>query len=212
MPADSTIEKLIIRPQPSSYPTGRNKIAKAFRKLMEEKDFSSITTAEISRTAGVNESLIYRYFNDKRGLLHTVLADDLYELVLAAERNIEHEEGILNKLKVALWRTVYYYHQNRVMAKILLLEVRSFPGYFECETYLIVRYYGKLILRLINEGVREGVIRKDIDPVCLRQILFGSLEHLCLPAIIFNKKIDHEKIAESIYKIVLKGVTIETEC
>ncbi|MCP4350888.1 MAG: helix-turn-helix transcriptional regulator [Desulfobacterales bacterium] len=27
----------------------------------------SITTSEISRVAGVNESLIYRYFKDKRG-------------------------------------------------------------------------------------------------------------------------------------------------
>ena len=51
-------------------PPGKIKLAKALRVLLEEKDFNSITTAEIASTAGTNEALIYRYFGDKRGLLH----------------------------------------------------------------------------------------------------------------------------------------------
>ena len=53
-----------------SDPPGKIKIAEALRILLKEKDFNSITTADISRTSGVNEALIYRYYKDKRGLLH----------------------------------------------------------------------------------------------------------------------------------------------
>jgi len=62
---------------PSSFPPGRIKIAEALRSLLEKKDFGSITTTEIARTAGVTEALIYKYFKDKRDLLYEVLREYL---------------------------------------------------------------------------------------------------------------------------------------
>ena len=59
------------------YPPGRIKIADAFIALLEQKEFSAITTAEIAKNAGVTEALIYKYFEDKRGLLHQVLKEYL---------------------------------------------------------------------------------------------------------------------------------------
>lgn len=56
-------------------PRGRVKTAEALISLLEEKEFNAITTAQISRRSGVNEALIYKYFGDKRGLLHQVLGE-----------------------------------------------------------------------------------------------------------------------------------------
>ena len=53
-----------------SDPPGKIKIADALKTLLKEKDFNSITTAEIAATSGVNEALIYRYYKDKRGLVN----------------------------------------------------------------------------------------------------------------------------------------------
>ena len=55
-------------------PPGQIKIIQALNLLLEEKEFGAITTAEIAKTAGVTEALIYKYFKDKRDLLHQVLA------------------------------------------------------------------------------------------------------------------------------------------
>jgi TetR/AcrR family fatty acid metabolism transcriptional regulator len=60
-----------------SFPPGRVKIADALRLLLEEKDFNGITTAEIARQAGVTDALIYKYFKDKRDLLHQLLSEYL---------------------------------------------------------------------------------------------------------------------------------------
>ena len=43
-------------------PPGRLKITQALKTLLEHKEFNGITTAEISRRAGVTEALIYKYF------------------------------------------------------------------------------------------------------------------------------------------------------
>ena len=50
-------------------PPGRIKIITSFSRLMREKDFHSITTAQIAKNAQVTEGLIYKYFKDKKDLL-----------------------------------------------------------------------------------------------------------------------------------------------
>ena len=56
------------------------------------------------------------------------------------------------------------YDNNRVFAKILLLEVRNFPGYFESSTYWLVKNYGKMVTQIVAQGVQSGEIRDDIPP------------------------------------------------
>lgn len=59
-------------PKAKNQPPGRIKIIKAFKSLLLEKDFNSITWAEIARTAGVNEGLIYKYFKDSLFCIYPV--------------------------------------------------------------------------------------------------------------------------------------------
>ncbi|HAA03257.1 MAG TPA: hypothetical protein DCE18_07785, partial [Syntrophobacteraceae bacterium] len=56
-------------------PPGKVKIMEALKVLLEQKEFASITISELASTAGVTEGLIYKYFKDKRDVLHVVLSD-----------------------------------------------------------------------------------------------------------------------------------------
>ncbi len=189
-----------------SDPPGKIKIAAALRILLKEKDFNSITTADISRTSGVNEALIYRYYKDKRGLLHDVLAKYLEEYIEKMEFDRQGIKGAANKLRKLIWDTIHLYQQDRVFAKILLLEVRSFRGYWESETYQIVRNYSKSILNLIKEGIDAGEFRDDISPSHIRQIILGCIEHLCLPAVIFQHEISVDKLTDDICNVIFEGI------
>ena len=189
-----------------SDPPGKVKIAEALKILLREKDFNSITTADIARTAGVNEALIYRYFKDKRGLLHDVLAEYLEDYIEKIEFDRKGIKGAANKLRQLIWDTIYLYQQDRVFAKILLLEVRNFSGYFESETYQIVRHYGKSLLNLIKEGAASGEFRDDISPSHIRQIILGCIEHLCLPAVIFHYEISPDKLTADICDVIFEGI------
>ncbi|MBS3731972.1 MAG: TetR/AcrR family transcriptional regulator [Desulfobacterales bacterium] len=191
-------------------PPGQVKIENALRLLLEHKDFNSITTAEIARTSGVNEALIYRYFKDKRGLLHQVLANDLKALVLQIKKDVEDIRGALDKLHGLIRGHIHYYAENRIIAKILLLEVRNYPAYFESESYRIVQDYGKMILELIEEGVRTGEIRDDIAPHQIRQAILGGIEHLCLPGVIFGGEIPADRCADDLCEIISHGISNQT--
>jgi len=98
----------------TSSPPSRIKLADALKELLKEKDFNSITTAEIARTAGVNESLIYRYFKDKRGLLHHVLHDYLVDFHQEINTRLKQTRGALNKLRILIHGHIRMYDTNRV--------------------------------------------------------------------------------------------------
>ena len=189
-----------------SYPPGRIKLVDAMRELLAVKDFNSITTAELSRTSGVNEALIYRYFGDKRGLLHAVLSEYTEAFLSNIVRDLKGIEGAINKLRKLIWSSLYFYNKDRLFTKILLLEVRNCPDYFNSETYKMVRHYAGMMLEIIRDGVENGDIRNDINPINIRQIILGSIEHLILPAIIYEKEMNVDDLYEDLCNIVFKGI------
>lgn len=174
--------------------------------LLRDKDFNSITTAEISRTAGANEALIYRYFKDKRGLLHQVLQDYLLDFLGQTKRDLQKTQGAINKLRHLIQGHIRIYDSNRVFAKILLLEVRNFPGYFESPTYRLVKIYSKLITEIIEDGIKEGQFRNDISPARIRDLILGGIEHFCMAPVIFGKEISVEPAAEQLSELIFKGI------
>ena len=188
------------------YPPGRIKIANAFVSLLEQKEFSSITTAEIAKKAGVTEALIYKYFEDKRGLLHKVLKEYLEQYLVQFERDLKGIKGALNKIRKLIWGHISVYSANRVFAKILFLEVRNHLDYYSSDTYQLIRAYGKILLDIIEEGVRDGEIRSDVPPKLIRQVIFGSIEHVCLTGVIFKGEISPDDLTDDLCKFIFRGI------
>ena len=189
-------------------PPGRIKIAQALRSLLEEKEFSAITTAEIARTAGVTEALIYKYFKDKRDLLHQILSEYLEQYRAQMGQDLKGIKGSLNKLRKLIWSHINVYATNKVFAKILLIEVRNYPDYYKSETYSRVKEYSNIVLQIIEEGVADGEIRKDVPARLIRHSILGSIEQVCLSGITFDKKIDPDVLTDQICEIIFQGIKL----
>jgi len=193
-----------------SYPPGRTKIVEAVKKLLESKEFQAITTAEIARTAGVTEPLIYKYFKDKRDLLNQVLEGYLEQYIDRIELDLKGIKGAMNKLRKLIWSHIYTYATNRIFAKIILLEVKGFPIYFDSKTYHLSRRYGDIILEIIDEGIREGEFREDISSATLKQLILGGIERVVLPGLIFNRDISPDTLTEDLCSLLFHGINKDT--
>ncbi len=187
-------------------PPGKIKLADALRHLLEEKDFNSITTAEIANTAGTNEALIYRYFGDKRGLLHQILAEYMEDFEKKTVGYTKDIDSPLERLKQLILDTMAHYDHNRVFGRILFVEARNFAGYFQSETYNLVKNFSRLMVEIIQEGVTRGEIRDDIPPTCIRDTILGSIEHIILPIVLFNKNVDTENRTKMLCEILFSGI------
>lgn len=190
----------------SGYPPGKAKLMAALTALLEEKEFVSITTAEIAKTAGVTEGLIYKYFHDKRDLLHQVLADYVAVFVNQIEAELEGLDDPIQKLRRLIRTHFRMYAHKPVFARILLIEVRNYPDYFNSEAYQTVKHYSSLLMDIIADGVDRGIIRKDIPAGTIRQVLLGGIEHLCLPNVLFNRPMDPENLTDQLYEMLCNGM------
>ncbi|MBW1641696.1 MAG: TetR/AcrR family transcriptional regulator [Deltaproteobacteria bacterium] len=189
-------------------PPGRIRLAQSLVALLEEKEFSAISAAEIAKHAGVTDALIYKYYKDKRGLLHHVLSEYLLQFHQQLRMALKGIKGSLNQLRKLIWTHIHVYANNRVFAKILLLEVRNYPDYYKSETYELVRIYSDVVLEILEEGISEGEIRGDIPPKFLRQCILGSIEHVCLTGIVFNREIAPDLLTEDLCEIIFNGIDV----
>jgi AcrR family transcriptional regulator len=190
----------------AAFPPGRIKIVNALIQLLETKNFDAITTNEIAKTAEVTEALIYKYFKDKRDLLHEVLREYLEYYVLQMKKKTEDIIDWKERLHTLLKLHFQLYSHNRVLPKILILEVRNSPRFYESAPYKIVLEYSKYVQEIIEEGLRCDEIRHDIPPKMIRQFILGSFEHFILPRIIFNLKIDEQALADNLCKLIFEGI------
>lgn len=187
-------------------PPGYIKITQSLIALLAKKEFNAITTAEIAKNAGVTEALIYKYFKDKRDLLHQVLREYLEQYLVRFKHDLKGIKGALNKLRKLIWSHIDVYATNRVFAKILLLEVRSYPDYYKSDTYQLVKIYSDIVFKIIEEGIQNKEIRSDISPRLIRQGVLGSIEQVCLTGIIFNREISPDHLAEELCEFIFKGI------
>ena len=169
------------RPKTGDDPAGYVKIMEALKTLLAEKGFQDITWGEIARTAGVSEALIYQYFKTRQGLLYSVLAEYLINYKASIWKGLDEAQGALNKVWAMTAGLLNLYNDNRVFARILLLEVRNFDGYFESEAYALIQTFSRRLLTTLENGVASGEIRADISPASMRQVLLGGVEHAILP-------------------------------
>ncbi len=199
-------KNFIKSPRNKPLPPGRVKITRALKSLLEKKEFSAITTAEIAKSAGVTEALIYKYFKDKRDLLHQVLREYLEQYGVQLEQDLKGIKGALNKLRKLIWSHINVYATNRVFARILLVEVRNHPDYYKSETYELVTIYSNTVLSIVQEGIREGEIRQDLSPKLIRHGILGSIEQVCLSSIIFGRDISPDDLTEELCEFIFKGI------
>ena len=194
-----------MRHKGKTNPPGRIKIMKSFSKLMGEKDFHSITTAEIAGNAQVTEGLIYKYFKDKKDLLYQVLNEHFFEFQAKIENRIANEKTCVEQLEVIIFTSLESYAENRIFSKILLLEVRNSLDFFDSCAYGRVRAYSRTILDIIEKGIEIGELKADVDPYTLRKVILGAIEHACLGEIIFGKELDIDEVSTGISNIVFNG-------
>ena len=192
--------------QPASNPPGKLKIINAMRTLLDDRTFESLTISEIAAAAGVTEGLIYKYFKDKRDLLHHVLKEHYEHFLVQLDRDLQGIDGALNKLKKIIWSSIERYANHRVFARIILLEVRNSEEYFRSEAYALVRKYNRILIDIINEGIADGEIRDSLPPAYIRNAIFGAIEHSCLNRAIFNEPVSTNEVARIITDLLFHGI------
>jgi len=62
-------------------------------------------------------------------------------------------------------------------------------------------------LEIIEEGQKEGIIRKDVNIYILRQLILGILEHMVTRWLLKGEKYDLMEYYNDVNKLVIYGIS-----
>jgi len=186
----------------------RDSIISLSTSLFSKKGFNNSTISEIANLVGIAESTIYEYFNSKEEILFTIPKTEL-ELFLLNLEELVSPKGPANRLKKVVWNQLHFFQNHREYTTVLLIDLRPNPRFYRSPAYELMKKYSKVLLNIIEEGKREGNFRQSLNGRLVRDMIFGTLDHIVLPWIIFKRRTGLTEKNEELCDLFLNAIVVK---
>lgn len=143
-----------------------------------EHGYDAALMSDIAARCGIVEGTLYKYFDSKRELLHTVLANWYEQMFGDYSRELTGIPGARHKLRYLVWRHLRTIHDNPLLARLMFQQVRTQPDYRGSTLHAMNRRYTTMLTDVVDEGRRCGEIAAEVDAGVVRDLIYGGIEHL----------------------------------
>ncbi len=139
-------------------------ILMAATKLFAQKGFTSTTTSEIAKKAGVAEGTIFHHYKNKDNILITILKQVIDDYLFGVRQSIKHSESGIASIKNIL---IFYFNFIKKRENEFLILNRDIPihlisteGVYGNEIMPQIQKIVKEYQRCLRRGISDGSIRK----------------------------------------------------
>jgi TetR/AcrR family fatty acid metabolism transcriptional regulator len=186
----------------------RESIIQAAIEVFSKKGFQAAGISEIAQRAGVADGTIYQYFKNKEDLFFSIPIEKTNEFRSKVELHLKGISGALNKIRKFVWYFLYFFKTNPEYGRLLMLEMRVNKSFVKTETYDFLKQSVSSVLEIIEEGQKEGVIRKDVDIYLLRHLILGILEHMVTRWLLKETKYDLLEHHQEVSRLLIEGLRL----
>lgn len=161
------------------------------RTAFSERGYEGVTTLDIAQTMGVSEATVFTYFDSKRDLCIEVIRAWYRQITSEIEQELPLVNGTRERLHFAVEKHLgNLLHETRGLCALILIEGRGFDRDFsDIITELKRRYIGPL-LDVLVDGRMRGELRSDLPIKLMRDMIYGSMEHVLWDRIASGKAPD----------------------
>ena len=186
-------------------PPARQRIVAAARRHFFAHGFRGVTMDDLAEELGMSKKTLYAHFPSKAALLETLLLDKLHSVEADLERVTRESSADflagLHQLLACVQR-----HTAEIQPPFLRDLQREAPETFQVvegrRREMIQRYFSKLLA----EGRREGLIRKDIPLRLVIEILLGAVHAIMNPPKMLELGLEPKTGFTVIITVILEGV------
>lgn len=177
------------------------RIIDAATTLFAEKGFNDTSMLEIAKKADVAEGTVYEYFKNKEELLISIPGEKLGELYDAISGN-----SLESRIRDILSKMFKFYNTEKNFSTVLVMMLRANPKFHRSKSYRIHENMFETIKNIIVQGQAENIFKKDLDLDICRNMLFGTVDHILIPWIMFNREYDLEKIGQDVSTLFINAI------
>ena len=162
--------------------------------------------ADVPKEAHVSEATIYEYFLSKEDLLFSIPAEAIRKY---RDKNLEmlpYIKGAANKLRAIIKRHLSLYADNSDYANVVMLILKGNRNFVKTEAYKVVQSAARITTQVLEEGIRTGEFRSDLQPHLARAMIWGTIEHLVIRRSLLGKPHDLLSMADELVDTIFQGI------
>ena len=184
----------------------RAALVAAAGRFFREQGFERTTTGQVAREAGVAEGTVFLHYGSKVGLLVAVMRE-YYEALVADLDDVARGAGTPGERLRALVR----FWIVRMARDWPLARVFGQFGRYAGETEVAAQFHdmNRQVTRIFGGVVEDlkslGEIRREVPTRVLRDMVFGTAEHLILGALHTGRDLDFEAAADHLVDVLRQG-------
>jgi AcrR family transcriptional regulator len=192
----------------------RTEILDAAERLFFSRRYEEVSMEEIARSVELNKATIYLYFANKEALYAAIVLRGI--AILAGKYRECMAKDVPGIVKVALMGQAYYRFSQEYPEYLRMIHfygTEQFSAENPC-TAEIGKGYGtcRLVLRdALQEGIRDGSIRADIDPfLASMYLMIAFMGTLSLEnkwkMVIASEGFSEEQFCSSFFRFILPAI------
>ena len=188
----------------------RSRILAAAIQAFSREGYHQTRISDIAKAANVADGTVYLYFDGKKEILSKIFEERMGRSLERGREELERIDGAVAKLRRIVELHLEDLGENPELATVFQIELRHSAGFMELYSRGHLRDYFQLITEVLEQGQKEGSVRKDIDPWFATKCLFGVLDEAATNWILSKKNYRLHGTAKQILDFVLNGLSTTT--
>ena len=173
------------------------------RIVFSENGYEKSTTLDIAQRLGISEATIFTYFGSKRELCMQVISDWYAEI----SEELEHEVPLLQGTQPQLGYIIHKHlnvliRDGKGLCALVLSEGRSPDTGFSELIAALQRRYTAPLMSVLSLAQAAGEIRRDMPLRLLRDMVYGSMEHIMWECIVTGIDPDLDLAARQVSDLI----------
>lgn len=186
----------------------RNDILTSARSLFKDKGFHNTKMDEIAQSAGVGKGTLYEYFKNKQEIFDETCVESVTEIRERMEEicsmDITFKDKILHMFKEGQKSVNEDFEKNPI--DYIMSYKNIISGKVLKTMFIHISDMNKIIIKIIEQGKNEGVVRKEIPSDLIACLIVGTMGEY------FNRKMckkDYVIDEDVMFNLLFTGIGIK---
>lgn len=181
-------------------------ILEAAVKTFARSGFHRTRIADIAGQAGVADGTVYIYFENKEDILISLFQNLMNTFVEDLKNELVQCQNANEKLERIITYHLTTLANRPDQAKVTQIELRQIDQVINKGISKPLKSYFHLIEEVIEEGIRQGLYRQNLDTRIARKVIFGAIDEVVTCWVMSGKPYDLVAFKNPVYELLVKGL------
>jgi AcrR family transcriptional regulator len=173
--------------------------------------YENVTMAAVASAAGLSEGTLYNYFRDKQDLQLRVSLRAFADHTQAAEDAVAESKSLREGLERLIAIELGLLIKAKELFLVWLREMRTTSGYPQSDARNMLRRFSSQLIHLFKKWGAEPDPALGLNLPMVRDIVFGSLEHIVWTARVQRREdqLDVEQLSRDLASAFLRAFGLD---